>query len=200
MSSLSDAWTLLYHVVVTLVAYFIAKFVYDLATARKQRPKPPVLKKDWKRDVVYLYQFPRPLGSSPNMSPYCLKLEMYLRVNKIKYEMTETIFARSAEGKLPFIELNGEQFSDSQLIIEMLRKRFNIQDDLKPEERAVIRLITRTLDHGTFFNLVYHKLAMNSVGFAGALLKDRAPDFVKYLLAPTFYKQVPRRGLMGEML
>lgn len=49
-------------------------------------PPPAVHKKDFEKDVVYLYQFNR-TSVIPSMSPYCLKVETWLKLNGIKYEV-----------------------------------------------------------------------------------------------------------------
>ena len=51
----------------------------------KKKPK-----KDYPRDVVILHQIRRaPL--TPNLSPFCLKLETYLRMAKIPYQVRTII-------------------------------------------------------------------------------------------------------------
>ena len=52
----------------------------------KKEPKPNVHKHDFERDVVYLYQFPRS-PTIPSVSAYCLKVETFLRVTGVKYEV-----------------------------------------------------------------------------------------------------------------
>ena len=49
-------------------------------------PPPRVHKTDFQKDVVYLYQFSR-TPVLPSLSAYCLKVETWLRLNNIKYEV-----------------------------------------------------------------------------------------------------------------
>lgn len=50
-------------------------------------PKPTVHKADYQSDVVYLYQFMR-TPVLPSLSPYCLKVETWLRLAGLKYEVS----------------------------------------------------------------------------------------------------------------
>lgn len=53
----------------------------------KKAPKPEVHKVDYEPDVVYLYQFSR-CPTLPSASPFCLKVETFLRLAEIKYEVS----------------------------------------------------------------------------------------------------------------
>jgi len=49
--------------------------------------KPTVHKQNYEKDIIYLYQFSRtPL--LPSLSPYCLKVETWLRLAGLKYEVS----------------------------------------------------------------------------------------------------------------
>jgi len=50
-------------------------------------PKPVVHKPNFEKDVVYLYQFSR-TPVIPSVSAYCLKVETWLRLANIKYEVS----------------------------------------------------------------------------------------------------------------
>ncbi len=54
---------------------------------RKQEKK----RKSYPKNVVILHQFP-PSEKCPSASPFCLKLETWLRMADIKYEVSNSIF------------------------------------------------------------------------------------------------------------
>lgn len=53
----------------------------------QQPPKPLVHKANFEKDIVYLYQFSR-TPVLPSISPYCLKVETWLRLTGLKYEVS----------------------------------------------------------------------------------------------------------------
>ena len=56
-------------------------------------PPPPVHKKDFEKEVVYVYQFNR-TSTTPSISPACLKVETWLKLNGIKFEV---IYAKNID-------------------------------------------------------------------------------------------------------
>ncbi|XP_056640545.1 failed axon connections isoform X3 [Diorhabda carinulata] len=105
----------------------------DAPTPKEKEPAPPkvlVHKSNFEKDVVYLYQFSRtPL--LPSLSPYCLKVETWLRLAGVKYENVDhKMKYRSKKGQLPFIELNGEEIADSAIIMKELSQRFGHDLDI----------------------------------------------------------------------
>lgn len=61
------------------------------AEAQAQAKSVTVHKADFEKDIVYLYQFTR-TPRLPSISPYCLKVETWLRLNGIKYEVSILFF------------------------------------------------------------------------------------------------------------
>ena len=62
------------------VLYALKRYMYRARTS--------VLKKDWVKDMVYLYQFKR-MSFIPSISPFALKVETWLRLKKIPFESSE---------------------------------------------------------------------------------------------------------------
>lgn len=54
--------------------------------AKVVAPKITVHKTDFEKDIIYLYQFQR-TPVLPSLSPYCLKVETWLRLAGLKYEV-----------------------------------------------------------------------------------------------------------------
>ena len=81
---------------------------------------------------IRLFQFPR-MFSIPNLSPFCCKLETWLRIAGIPYEVVDTLEPRKApKGKLPFIEDAGLRMGDTSLIIEHLVRTRGVDPDVIP--------------------------------------------------------------------
>ena len=114
-----------------IAAYFLLK--------PKKKPETLLRKLDFKQDLVYLVQFP----ISPvirTISPFALKLETYLRLKKVPYEPLYSL-KFSKKGQIPYIELNGEQIPDSNVIIKELEKRGDYNTYVLSSAVSTINLI-----------------------------------------------------------
>ena len=92
-------------------------------------------------NMITLIQFPKP-PTRISFSPFCLKLETYLKVAKIPYENKLTVStAKSKKKKLPMILDQGELIEDSTIIIEHLKEKYHIDLDqhLSPEQKAIAK-------------------------------------------------------------
>jgi glutathione S-transferase len=83
-------------------------------------------------------------------------VETWLKLHGIKYEnINHNAKLRSKRGLLPFVELNGEEIADSELIIKSLAKTYNKEMDaaLNQEQKNIQHAMLTMVDnhlHGAF--------------------------------------------------
>lgn len=108
---------------------------------------------------IKLHQFPTALGV-PNLSPFCMKVEVWLRLAGLDYEIKWTPNpGKGPKGKLPFIRDDGNVIADSQHIIEYLEKTYDTRLDanLSADQKAIAHAFGHMLSEHTYFALLYHR-------------------------------------------
>jgi len=109
--------------------------------------------------VLKLYQFPTAFGL-PNASPFCMKLETYLRMAGLPFETVASLDMRRApKGKMPWIDDGGTILGDSNLIIDYLKAKYGDPLDawLSPAERAVALAFRRLIEENLYWVLLYSR-------------------------------------------
>lgn len=157
---------------------------------------------DAKHQPIKLFQFPR-LFAVPNLSPFCCKLETWLRIAGISYEVVDTPDPRKApKGKLPFIEDAGVRIADSTLIIDHLKKARGVDPDahLDRTQRSLAVLVQRTIEDHYAVVLAYtHLYHEEGVRHTGARF-NAVPAIVRPWVARAVHKRVGdilwQRGLL----
>lgn len=144
------------------------------------------------RSPVKLFQFPR-MFAIPNLSPFCCKLETWLRITQIPYEVVDTPDPRKGpKGKLPFIEDGGERIPDSSRIIEHLARTRGVDPDARLDDgqRAIALLVQRTLEEHYAFVLAYTHL-LRDEGFQHTRTRfDSVPAIVRPLVSRMVQGQI----------
>ena len=110
-----------------------------------------------RQPAIKLFQFPR-MFAIPNLSPFCCKLETWLRLARIPYDVVDTPDPRKGpKGKLPFIEDAGVRIADTSRIVDYLRETRGVDLDkhLDPSQRAIALLVQRTLEEHYAFVILY---------------------------------------------
>jgi glutathione S-transferase len=111
-----------------------------------------------------LYHFP--------LSPFCRKVRLSLAEKKIEVELVEERYwepdadflRRNPAGKVPILKMNGQTYSDSTAICEMLEEVHSENPLLPtdPQERYEVRRLVAWFD-GKFYDEVTSKLLMERV-------------------------------------
>jgi glutathione S-transferase len=105
----------------------------------------------------------RPCWGLPNPSPFCMKVETWLRMTGIPYEARSLERPpRSASGKIPYLErADGSLLGDSTVILETLTRERAVALDqgLSDRQRALGVLLQRTFEEDLYFMVVADRWA-----------------------------------------
>ncbi|MGQ0711839.1 MAG: glutathione S-transferase family protein [Rhodoferax sp.] len=110
--------------------------------------------------MITLYQFDPTLGL-PNASPFCMKVETYLRMCGLPYQappMQMSTLQRAPKGKLPYIDdADGVRVADSSHILAHLAQRYGtaLDDWMSPQQRAQALALQRLLEDSLYWSLLY---------------------------------------------
>jgi glutathione S-transferase len=109
--------------------------------------------------MIKLYQFP-PLWGLPNLSPFCIKVETYLRLADIPYQAINIHSPhKGPKGKLPFIVDGDKKIADSSFIIEYLKEKYGDKLDvsLTPTQKATGLAVQHLLEEHLYWNVLYDR-------------------------------------------
>ncbi len=107
---------------------------------------------------IILVQFPFAWGR--NVSPFCLKLEAWLRLADIPYMWRGSLNLRSAPNrKFPYIIDGKNKIADSAAVIRHLKQTRNIDPDagLDDYSRCQARLLQRMFEQHLYFVMLYSR-------------------------------------------
>ncbi|MBK6513676.1 MAG: glutathione S-transferase family protein [Polyangiaceae bacterium] len=106
--------------------------------------------------MIHLYQLPGAWGVS-SVSPFCVKLEAYLRFAGLPFETRFGDPRKAPRGKVPWLEDDGVVVADSQRAISHLVAKHSVALDerLSASERTLGHALRRMLEEGTYFGMVW---------------------------------------------
>jgi len=160
------------------------------AVAAEEEPKeeePPKVK---------LFQFP--VGKEiPSTSPFCLKVETFLRINGIPYENNRG-YKMGKKGKLPWIEYTGERIADSRFIINYLKDKFeaDLDSELTEEQLAVGRAASSMLEENTYWALIYNRYVDNFNEYKKFMAQG--PGGIGFNVSQKMFQRKMRSNLEGH--
>ncbi|WP_194164613.1 glutathione S-transferase family protein [Microvirga thermotolerans] len=139
----------------------------------------------------------------PAGGPFDLKLLAWLNLAGIPYEQVfQDDTRKGPKGKNPWIDMDGERLGDTEIIIDLLGKRFDVDLDrgLTPEQRALGHAWRRTFEEH-FHQVLEWELLVHPAGAAymKTSLEAKMPPVIGTLvftmLRSRMRKQLHARGL-----
>lgn len=147
--------------------------------------------------MIKLFQFPPAFGL-PNASPFCMKLETYLRMAGLPFELVNSgDVMKAPKGKLPYIDDGGTIVADTTFVIDYLKGRYGDPLDaaLTPLERAMATAFQRLIEENLYWAIVQTRWAERA-GWEKTrkAFFDTMPPPLRW-----FVPALARRGLLSEL-
>ena len=146
--------------------------------------------------MIKLYTF-GPFYGLPDASPFCLKVDAYLRANGIPFEVVPGFenLRRAPKGKLPFIDDDGKVIGDSAFILSYLKEKHGdpLDAGLTAEQKAIAHAFIKMLDENLYWCMVRFRWIDDAVWptlrglFFGAM-----PAPLRWILPPLIRKGVAK--------
>jgi glutathione S-transferase len=134
--------------------------------------------------MITLFQPPAVWGL-PSMSPFCAKLETYLRMAKIEYKTAVGNPFAAPKGKIPYVKIDDKVMGDSSLIILELKKKFGdpLDQHLTSEERARGLALQRLVEDHMYFATAWLRWSdAESWSHVRAVFKSLVPPVIGPLI------------------
>lgn len=120
----------------------------------------------------------------PDMSPFVMKLETYMRLTDVVYEEVCGDVRKAPKGKFPCLIMEDKTIPDSQLAIDALKVKFGdkLNEGLSEKQRAEHHMVRLGLENHTYFMAVAYrwlrdenaplmqKEIFSKMGFTGKLI------------------------------
>ena len=114
--------------------------------------------------MITLYNF-GPFQGLPDASPFCLKVDCYLRATGLDFKTKSgaNYVGKSPKKKLPYIEDGGKTIGDSTFIIDYLKEKYGdkLDGDLNVEQQAIAHAFKKMLDENLYWCLVHSRWIEN---------------------------------------
>ncbi len=147
--------------------------------------------------MITLFQPPAAWGLS-SISPFCVKVELYLKMVGLPYQTGPGNPRRAPKGKVPWIDDDGQRIADSGDIIDHLKRRYGdpLDGQLSPEATAKAHLARRCLEEHLLWVLAYTRWC-EPAGLA--CIEREFRQFMPPLLGTLMIRLVLRRVVIRRL-
>jgi glutathione S-transferase len=115
--------------------------------------------------MIKLYQF-NPAWGLPNPSPFCMKVETYLRMVGLPYEVINGVLPLKApKKKLPYIEDGIQVIADSGFILKYLKQTYGdkLDENLSDHKKASAHALSRLFEENLYWVVLYCRWIEESI-------------------------------------
>jgi glutathione S-transferase len=150
--------------------------------------------------MIELHQFAPKFGLL-NASPFCMKVEVFLRLSGLPYETVEASPVRAPKGKLPVLADGATRVPDSEAIVAYLQATHgaHMPAAMAAPDTPRQHLLRRTIEEHLYFVALYFRWVEDAGWAQTRAFFDEVPAPVRGLLGAIVRRKM-RRDLAGQGL